>query len=197
MQRPCTCDFLHGPRTQRRAAAQIAQALLGAEERKVEIAFYRKDGSCFLCLVDVVPVKNEDGAVIMFILNFEVVMEKDMVGSPAHDTNHRGPPSSWLAPGRAKTFRLKLPALLALTARESSARPGGAGSAGAPGAVVVDVDLTPAAPSRESLALDEVPAMDNHLTKSLVSSSACPPDPALPSTPWAVQHPPSPACPLM
>lgn len=44
MQRPCTCDFLHGPRTQRRAAAQIAQALLGAEERKVEIAFYRKDG---------------------------------------------------------------------------------------------------------------------------------------------------------
>uniref|UniRef100_A0A7N5KG89 Voltage-gated inwardly rectifying potassium channel KCNH2 n=1 Tax=Ailuropoda melanoleuca TaxID=9646 RepID=A0A7N5KG89_AILME len=163
MQRPCTCDFLHGPRTQRRAAAQIAQALLGAEERKVEIAFYRKDGSCFLCLVDVVPVKNEDGAVIMFILNFEVVMEKDMVGSPAHDTNHRGPTSSWLAPGRAKTFRLKLPALLALTARESSVRPGGAGSAGAPGAVVVDVDLTPAAPSRESLALDEVPAMDNHV----------------------------------
>ena len=27
--------------------------------------------SCFRCLVDVVPVKNEDGAVIMFILNFE------------------------------------------------------------------------------------------------------------------------------
>ncbi|XP_036212087.1 potassium voltage-gated channel subfamily H member 2 isoform X3 [Myotis myotis] len=167
MQRPCTCDFLHGPRTQRRAAAQIAQALLGAEERKVEIAFYRKDGSCFLCLVDVVPVKNEDGAVIMFILNFEVVMEKDMVGSPAHDTNHRGPPTSWLAPGRAKTFRLKLPAMLALTARESSGRPGrtGTGGAGAAGAVVVDVDLdlTPAAPSNESLALDEVPAMDNHV----------------------------------
>ena len=27
--------------------------------------------SSFRCLVDVVPVKNEDGAVIMFILNFE------------------------------------------------------------------------------------------------------------------------------
>ncbi|XP_053754664.1 potassium voltage-gated channel subfamily H member 2 isoform X4 [Panthera pardus] len=188
MQRPCTCDFLHGPRTQRRAAAQIAQALLGAEERKVEIAFYRKDGSCFLCLVDVVPVKNEDGTVIMFILNFEVVMEKDVVGSPAHDTNHRGPPTSWLAPGRAKTFRLKLPALLALTARESSVRPGGGGGgAGAPGAVVVDVDLTPAAPSRESLALDEVTAMDNHVAglgpaeerRALVGPSsppACAPD---------------------
>lgn len=60
----------------------------------------RSAGSCFLCLVDVVPVKNEDGAVIMFILNFEVVMEKDMVGSPARDTNHRGPPTSWLAPGK-------------------------------------------------------------------------------------------------
>lgn len=62
-------------------------------------------GSCFLCLVDVVPVKNEDGAVIMFILNFEVVMEKDMVGSPAHDTNHRGPPTSWLAPGKCSHTR--------------------------------------------------------------------------------------------
>lgn len=57
-------------------------------------------GSCFLCLVDVVPVKNEDGAVIMFILNFEVVMEKDLVGSPARDTNHRAPPTSWLTPGK-------------------------------------------------------------------------------------------------
>ena len=60
----------------------------------------RSAGSCFLCLVDVVPVKNEDGAVIMFILNFEVVMEKDMVGSPARDTNHRAPLTSWLASGK-------------------------------------------------------------------------------------------------
>lgn len=44
MQKPCTCDFLHGPRTQRSSVAQIAHALLGSEERKVEICFYRKDG---------------------------------------------------------------------------------------------------------------------------------------------------------
>lgn len=50
-----------------------------------------------------------------------------------------------------------------MTARESSVRPGGSGGAGAPGAVVVDVDLTPAAPSSESLALDDVSAMDNHV----------------------------------
>ncbi|XP_059674714.1 LOW QUALITY PROTEIN: potassium voltage-gated channel subfamily H member 2 [Gavia stellata] len=120
MQKPSTCDFLHGPRTQRGAAAQIAQALLGAEERKVEICFYRKDGSCFLCLVDVVPVKNEDGAVIMFILNFEVVMEKERPGSPDKDTNHWVTPANWFPAGRSKSFRLKLPALLALAGSKQS-----------------------------------------------------------------------------
>ena len=37
MQKPCTCDFLHGPETKRHDVAQIAQALLGSEERKVEV----------------------------------------------------------------------------------------------------------------------------------------------------------------
>ncbi|XP_036124459.1 potassium voltage-gated channel subfamily H member 6 [Molossus molossus] len=71
MQRPCTCDFLTGPNTPPSAMSRLAQALLGAEECKVDILYYRKDASSFRCLVDVVPVKNEDGAVIMFILNFE------------------------------------------------------------------------------------------------------------------------------
>ncbi|TNN48046.1 Potassium voltage-gated channel subfamily H member 7 [Liparis tanakae] len=44
MQRPCTCDFLHGQATARHSAAQVAQALLGSEERKVEITYHRKDG---------------------------------------------------------------------------------------------------------------------------------------------------------
>ncbi|XP_073739151.1 voltage-gated inwardly rectifying potassium channel KCNH6 isoform X3 [Callorhinus ursinus] len=71
MQRPCTCDFLTGPNTPCSAKSRLAQALLGTEECKVDILYYRKDASSFRCLVDVVPVKNEDGAVIMFILNFE------------------------------------------------------------------------------------------------------------------------------
>uniref|UniRef100_A0A8C0WEH7 Cyclic nucleotide-binding domain-containing protein n=1 Tax=Castor canadensis TaxID=51338 RepID=A0A8C0WEH7_CASCN len=71
MQRPCTCDFLTGPNTPSSAVSRLAQALLGAEECKVDILYYRKDASSFRCVVDVVPVKNEDGAVIMFILNFE------------------------------------------------------------------------------------------------------------------------------
>nr|XP_014015290.1 unnamed protein product [Salmo salar] len=44
MQKPCTCNFLYGPQTKRLAIAQMAQALLGSEERKVEINLYRKDG---------------------------------------------------------------------------------------------------------------------------------------------------------
>ncbi|XP_019326665.1 PREDICTED: LOW QUALITY PROTEIN: potassium voltage-gated channel subfamily H member 2-like, partial [Aptenodytes forsteri] len=134
MRRSPTCDFLHGPRTQRGAAAQIAQALLGAEERKVEICFYRKDGSCFLRLVDVVPVENEDGAGMrsMFILNFEVVMEKERPGSPDKDTNHWVTPANWFPAGRSKSFRLKLPALLALAGSKQSLRQE------PPDAVVVD-----------------------------------------------------------
>lgn len=44
MQRPCTCDFLTGPNTPRSAMSRLAQALLGAEECKVDILYYRKDG---------------------------------------------------------------------------------------------------------------------------------------------------------
>uniref|UniRef100_A0A8C9TG86 Potassium voltage-gated channel subfamily H member 7 n=1 Tax=Scleropages formosus TaxID=113540 RepID=A0A8C9TG86_SCLFO len=71
MQKPCTCDFLHGQLTKRHAIAQVAQALLGSEERKVEITYHRKDGSDFLCNTHIIPVKNEEGVVMMFILNFD------------------------------------------------------------------------------------------------------------------------------
>ncbi|KAL8175808.1 UNVERIFIED_CONTAM: hypothetical protein K2H54_008668 [Gekko kuhli] len=43
MQRPCTCDFLTGPDTTHSSTAQLAQALLGSEECKLEILYYRKD----------------------------------------------------------------------------------------------------------------------------------------------------------
>lgn len=44
MQQPCTCHFLVGPGTMKSALAQLAQALLGSEERKVEILYYAKEG---------------------------------------------------------------------------------------------------------------------------------------------------------
>uniref|UniRef100_UPI003AAE560A voltage-gated inwardly rectifying potassium channel KCNH6-like n=1 Tax=Centroberyx gerrardi TaxID=166262 RepID=UPI003AAE560A len=89
MQKPCTCSFLYGPHTKRPAVAQMAKALLGAEERKVEISLYTKDGVCFHCIIDVVPVKNEDGLVIMFILNFELPTDPRPANiSPARELNH-------------------------------------------------------------------------------------------------------------
>lgn len=52
MQKPCMCDFLHGERTTRSSIGQVAQALLGSEEHKVEITYHRKDGEshqfCFI-----------------------------------------------------------------------------------------------------------------------------------------------------
>uniref|UniRef100_A0A3Q3D3X1 Potassium voltage-gated channel subfamily H member 7 n=1 Tax=Hippocampus comes TaxID=109280 RepID=A0A3Q3D3X1_HIPCM len=76
MQKSCMCDFLHGQSTSRFAITQVAQALLGSEERKVEIMYQRKDGSKFLCATHIIPVKNEEGAVMMFILNFDYILDK-------------------------------------------------------------------------------------------------------------------------
>uniref|UniRef100_A0AAY5JZ41 Voltage-gated inwardly rectifying potassium channel KCNH2 n=1 Tax=Esox lucius TaxID=8010 RepID=A0AAY5JZ41_ESOLU len=98
MQKPCTCSFLYGPHTKRPAVAQMAKALLGSEERKVEISLYTKDGVCFSCKIDVVPVKNEDGLVIMFILNFELPSDPAIPSSPNRDLNIKLP-IPWLTLG--------------------------------------------------------------------------------------------------
>eukprot|EP00079_Xenopus_tropicalis_P018924 XP_012808086.1 PREDICTED: potassium voltage-gated channel subfamily H member 6-like [Xenopus tropicalis] len=45
MQRPCTCDFLTGPETTSNSITQLTEALLGSEERKLEILYYRKEGA--------------------------------------------------------------------------------------------------------------------------------------------------------
>ena len=53
-------------------------------------------GQSFRCMVDVVPVKNEDGMVIMFILNFEVMTEETFQDQ-RQELNHRLP--TWLVTG--------------------------------------------------------------------------------------------------
>ncbi|XP_016128846.1 potassium voltage-gated channel subfamily H member 2-like [Sinocyclocheilus grahami] len=119
MQKPCTCSFLYGPRTGRPAVAQMAKALLGSEERKVEISLYRKDGVCLPCFVDVVPVKNEDGLVIMFILNFELADQQDrpLDSSPGREINHKQT-IPWLS--KARRRRLRLPLLRSLSGSKQS-----------------------------------------------------------------------------
>uniref|UniRef100_A0A8B9KIJ2 Potassium voltage-gated channel subfamily H member 7 n=1 Tax=Astyanax mexicanus TaxID=7994 RepID=A0A8B9KIJ2_ASTMX len=108
MQRPCTCDFLHGEQTTRHAIAQVAQALLGSEERKVEITYHRKDGSEFLCNTHIIPVKNEEGVVMMFILNFDYVLEEGSSDS-MEGLNLTPPAKSEIRKGRF--FRFRLPSL--------------------------------------------------------------------------------------
>ncbi|XP_048095855.1 potassium voltage-gated channel subfamily H member 7 [Alosa alosa] len=117
MQKPCTCDFLHGELTKRHAISQMAQALMGSEERKVEITYHRKDGSDFLCNTHIIPVKNEDGVVMMFIINFDYVLfdgssdslEHYPVTPPAKAENRKG-----------RFFRFRLPALSLLGTSKQS-----------------------------------------------------------------------------
>ncbi|XP_068575716.1 potassium voltage-gated channel subfamily H member 7 isoform X3 [Cebidichthys violaceus] len=108
MQRPCTCDFLHGQFTTRHSVAQVAQALLGSEERKVEITYHRKDGSTFLCATHIIPVKNEEGVVMMFILNFDHVLEEGSSDS-LERLNHTSPSKADQRKGRF--FRFRFPAI--------------------------------------------------------------------------------------
>uniref|UniRef100_A0A7N6A4V2 Cyclic nucleotide-binding domain-containing protein n=1 Tax=Anabas testudineus TaxID=64144 RepID=A0A7N6A4V2_ANATE len=106
MQKPCTCDFLHGQFTSRHAVAQVAQALLGSEERKVEITYHRKDGSNFLCATHIIPVKNEEGVVMMFILNFDYILEEGSSDS-LERLNHTSPSKA----DQRRFFRFRFPAL--------------------------------------------------------------------------------------
>lgn len=44
MQKPCTCDFLHGPLTSSYAIRHVRDALDGSEEQQVEALYYKRDG---------------------------------------------------------------------------------------------------------------------------------------------------------
>nr|XP_057941824.1 potassium voltage-gated channel subfamily H member 7-like isoform X2 [Doryrhamphus excisus] len=115
MQKPCTCDFLHGQSTSRHAIAHVAQALLGSEERKVEITYHRKDGSKFLCMTHIIPMKNEEGLVMMFILSFDYILEKDS-GDSQEKLNRASPSNADQRKGRFFRF----PVLTLLGIRKQS-----------------------------------------------------------------------------
>ncbi|XP_068717881.1 potassium voltage-gated channel subfamily H member 2-like [Montipora capricornis] len=80
VQKHCSCDFLCGENTDIFAARQVKSALQGHQEKHVEILYYRKDGSAFLCSVLIAPVKNEEGSAVMYIVNHE-----DVTWSPNRD----------------------------------------------------------------------------------------------------------------
>ncbi|KAI8515349.1 Potassium voltage-gated channel sub H member 2 [Branchiostoma belcheri] len=49
MQKPCWCEFLHGPKTNAKAIRQVRLALSSTEEKQVEILYYRKDADTPWC----------------------------------------------------------------------------------------------------------------------------------------------------
>ncbi|XP_054888072.1 potassium voltage-gated channel subfamily H member 7-like [Poeciliopsis prolifica] len=117
MQKPCTCDFLHGDLTDKEAINQVAQAVLGSEERKVEITYHRKDGSDFQCTTHIIPVKNEEGVVMMFILNFDYVVDE---GSD-HSTENISPASPTKSDQRrSRFFRFRQVALSLMNTNKQS-----------------------------------------------------------------------------
>ncbi|XP_022064734.1 potassium voltage-gated channel subfamily H member 4a [Acanthochromis polyacanthus] len=75
MQKTCTCSFLHGAETGDSVVQQVDKALEGQQEYQGEVCFYRKNGNPFWCLLDIVPIKNEKGEVVLFLLSFKDVTD--------------------------------------------------------------------------------------------------------------------------
>ncbi|KAM4598219.1 potassium voltage-gated channel subfamily H member 4a [Polymixia lowei] len=86
MQKTCTCCFLHGAETSERVSQQVEKALQSQQEYQGEVHFYRKNGNPFRCLLDIVPIKNEKGEVVLFLFSFKDVSESY---GKSHHTNQR------------------------------------------------------------------------------------------------------------
>ncbi|XP_047427654.1 potassium voltage-gated channel subfamily H member 6a isoform X2 [Mugil cephalus] len=170
MQQSCTCQFLVGPGTMKSALAQLAQALLGSEERKVEILYYSKDGICRPCLVDIVPVKNEEGVVIMFILDYQELIDPSLKKSGLRQRVAQG----WIY-CQNRRLKMRLPVLRSM--RQSSL------SKDQFEGVVVDY----LQPNNEEVPLKEfrIPSKESCMqseTEALIEQDLDPPSPAAQSS---------------
>ncbi|XP_042333296.1 potassium voltage-gated channel subfamily H member 8 isoform X2 [Sceloporus undulatus] len=75
MQKSCSCKFLYGAETNEQMILQIEKSLEEKIEFKGEIMFYKKNGSSFWCLLDIVPIKNEKGDVVLFLASFKDITD--------------------------------------------------------------------------------------------------------------------------
>ncbi|CAM1300697.1 KCNH7 (predicted) [Pycnogonum litorale] len=79
MQQSCWLYFLHGPLTNLDIIDSAKEVRKGLGEKQVEIIYYRKDGSKFLCSQLISPVKNEDGNINMIICGFDNISDPALV----------------------------------------------------------------------------------------------------------------------
>ncbi|ALC42159.1 elk [Drosophila busckii] len=75
----CSCHFLYGPDTKEEHKQQIEKSLLNKMELKLEVIFYKKEGSPFWCLFDLVPIKNEKRDVVLFLASHKDITHTKML----------------------------------------------------------------------------------------------------------------------
>ncbi|KAM9457190.1 potassium voltage-gated channel subfamily H member 4a [Clarias gariepinus] len=75
MKKTCTCRFLHGEETSERVTQQVQKTLEGQREYQAEVRYYRKNGTSFWCMLDIVPIKNEKGEVVLFLFSFKDITD--------------------------------------------------------------------------------------------------------------------------
>ncbi|CAG9761104.1 unnamed protein product [Ceutorhynchus assimilis] len=78
MQKACSCKFLHGPETKDEHKTQIDKALESKNELKLEVIFYKKNGTPFWCLLDIVPIKNEKREVVLYLASHKDITNTKM-----------------------------------------------------------------------------------------------------------------------
>ncbi|KAJ4919739.1 hypothetical protein JOQ06_021469, partial [Pogonophryne albipinna] len=89
MQKSCACHFLYGQETSDKQTAEIQGALDERKEFKTELVFYKKEGSPslstqFWCLLDIVPIKNEKGEVVLYLVSHKDISDKKRDQDPEH-----------------------------------------------------------------------------------------------------------------
>ncbi|XP_025926982.1 potassium voltage-gated channel subfamily H member 4 [Apteryx rowi] len=75
MQKNCSCRFLCGAETSEPVLQRIEKVLDGKQEYQTEVCFYKKGGAAFWCLLDIMPIKNEKGEVVLFLFSFKDITE--------------------------------------------------------------------------------------------------------------------------
>nr|XP_030112100.3 potassium voltage-gated channel subfamily H member 4 isoform X1 [Taeniopygia guttata] len=75
MQKNCSCRFLCGAESSEPVLQSIEKALDSRQEFQTEVCFYKKGGAAFWCLLDIMPIKNEKGEVVLFLFSFKDITE--------------------------------------------------------------------------------------------------------------------------
>ncbi|BFZ21773.1 hypothetical protein BsWGS_24811 [Bradybaena similaris] len=94
MAKGSCCKFLYGPETSDVEIAKIMEALEDKNELKTELQLYRKNGTPFWCLLDIVPIKNEKREVVLFLVSHkDITKERSSGGKKDGDDDSPDSPS--------------------------------------------------------------------------------------------------------